>query len=108
MNKENLKPVVYVKWEESERNWGVRPDGCSLHKTVKDFKNFEKKYWDEMPARAPYEYSRPSSDPTKAYASEWLYREIEGNGIFINQDREFDLKSSKSLVIEKSHVEARK
>ena len=28
------KEVVAVQWEESERGWGVRPDGCSLHVSV--------------------------------------------------------------------------
>ena len=39
-------PVVCQYWEESERGWGVRPDGCSLHLTEADRKQFIKEYWD--------------------------------------------------------------
>ncbi len=28
--------VVVQKWEETERGWGVRPDGFSLHLTDAD------------------------------------------------------------------------
>ncbi len=26
-----MEEVCMQYWEESERNWGIRPDGCSLH-----------------------------------------------------------------------------
>ena len=31
--KDNKNEVVVQKWEESERGWGTRPDGFSLHLT---------------------------------------------------------------------------
>ena len=42
------KGPVYVafkqNWEESERGWGIRPDGCSLHETVDDCVAYRKTY----------------------------------------------------------------
>lgn len=39
------KEVVAVQWEESERGWGVRPDGCSLHVSVEEAKEYQKKHF---------------------------------------------------------------
>lgn len=55
--------VVIQTWMESERGWGVRPDGYSLHRTNADLEAYVKKYWDGMPDKAPAEYSRPAGDP---------------------------------------------
>ena len=33
VDKRHLKEIFFVSWEESERDWGSRPDGCSLHMT---------------------------------------------------------------------------
>ncbi len=53
-------PVVRLDWEESGRGWGIRPDGCSLHKTIEDSNKFVKEYWAGMPDEVPDEYSRPA------------------------------------------------
>lgn len=51
--------VAYViTWTESERGWGQRPDGASLHLTQEDVKKYIKKYWDGMPDDVPHEYSK--------------------------------------------------
>jgi hypothetical protein len=60
----DIHPVVRVDWVESERGWGQRPDGYSLHLTREDAEAFIKDYWDKMPDRGPRgevpdEYSRP-------------------------------------------------
>lgn len=55
--------VLCQKWEESERGWGVRPDGYSLHASEEDLKQYTKEYWARMPDEAPDEYSRPSGAP---------------------------------------------
>jgi hypothetical protein len=63
-----IHPVVRLDWEESERGWGIRPDGYSLHLTKEDSEAFVKEYWDTMPDRGPNgevpdEYSRPDDEP---------------------------------------------
>lgn len=47
-------------WEETERHWGIRPDGFSLHLSESDYKQFVKEYWDSMPDSAPEIYYRPA------------------------------------------------
>ena len=39
-----MKKVYLQHWEESERGWGIRPDGCSLHLTLEDRKKYIEKY----------------------------------------------------------------
>ena len=62
MEKENkiLGLCIAQRWEESERGWGVRPDGYSLHRTEEDLKAFIKAHWDSLPDDPPDCYSRPS------------------------------------------------
>lgn len=55
--------VVVQKWEESERGWGVRPDGYSVHPNGAALKRYVSAYWAGMPNQAPDEYSRPSGTP---------------------------------------------
>ena len=55
--------VFCQKWEESERGWGTRPDGYSLHFNEGDLKKFIRDYWDGMPDEVPNEYSRPDGTP---------------------------------------------
>ena len=95
-----LEEVVYVSWEESERGWGTRPDGCSLHLTESDFQAFEKEYWKRMPHEVPDEYSRPAGEPVIAYVNKKIYKDIKKskNGIRLWSHEESQAAKSKHLV----------
>jgi hypothetical protein len=58
-----LANVIMETWTESESGWGCRPDGCTLHLNLIDCDAYVKEYWAKMPARPPYEYSRPDESP---------------------------------------------
>ena len=60
---EGINQVVCQKWEESERGWGCRPDGFSLHLSYEGLARYIKFYWDSMPNEAPDEYSKPDGTP---------------------------------------------
>ncbi len=96
----DLEEIVYVSWEESERGWGTRPDGCSLHLDEQDYKTFLKEYWDSMPEEVPDEYSRPAGRPVKAYVYPGLYLKIEESkkGLRFWQFQERELVAKKELV----------
>ena len=59
-----------ITWEESERGWGCRPDGFSLHVSQDEADNYIKEHWkreQEFNAKygisgVPDEYSRPVSN----------------------------------------------
>lgn len=55
--------AIIQQAEESERGWGVRPDGCTIHLDDEARKKFWQKYYDTLPKFAPDEHSRPSAPP---------------------------------------------
>ena len=61
----NMHPVWCQDWEESERGWGIRPDGFTLHLSKVDLvvyvRVFYMAYKNE--ASAPDEYTRTSGKP---------------------------------------------
>ncbi len=73
--------VIAQAWEESERGWGVRPDGVSLHLTLNDCQKFRDEYWERERARTggvvPDEYSRESGPPFSKLVSEKIYKALE-------------------------------
>ncbi|OGZ11738.1 MAG: hypothetical protein A3C93_02270 [Candidatus Lloydbacteria bacterium RIFCSPHIGHO2_02_FULL_54_17] len=81
MKKERGKrfQVLCQKWEESERGWGSRPDGYSLHVSEVLREQYIREYWSRMPDQAPDEYSRPDGTPYWCEVSEKTYHEILEN-----------------------------
>jgi hypothetical protein len=60
-------PTVYCQlWEESERGWGQKPDGYSLHLSLEDRSAFIDSYWKDMPDAVQDVYERPRGEPYKA------------------------------------------
>lgn len=82
------KPVVCYEWIESERGWGQRPDGISLHQDSSKAAEYIKEYWASMPkGETPDEYSRPEQRSTVLDVSEDVYDKVtkSKNGIRIWQ-----------------------
>lgn len=54
-------------WAESERGWGIRPDGFTVHREREDIFNFLQEMRAreaiEYQGRVPDEYSYPDGDP---------------------------------------------
>lgn len=71
--------VVRQDWLESERGWGCRPDGYTLHLTKSDRDAFVKAYWDRMPDEVPDEYSRPEGQPTLVDVDEATYEKVKAS-----------------------------
>lgn len=69
--------VIRQDWEESERGWGVSPDGYSLHMTPEDSRAFVKEYWGCMPRNVPDTYARPSGNPYRVTVDEDTYRAVK-------------------------------
>ncbi len=78
-----MKKVVIQEWEESERGWGVRPDGFTMYvdmaahaahieadraQKAEDFKRTH---------AIPDEYSRPSGDPYLIDVDDEVFAKIE-------------------------------
>jgi hypothetical protein len=75
-----MKKVFLQYWEESERDWGIRPDGCSLHLTLEDHNKYVGNvYSDRNSDNVPHEYDRTCGDVIEALVSEDIYNEIDGS-----------------------------
>ena len=71
--------VICQKWEESERGWGTRPDGYSLHLTDEDRKAYIQGYWAGMPDSTPDEYSRPDGTPYRCEVDRETFEKVKAS-----------------------------
>ena len=71
--------IVGQIWTESERGWGQRPDGFTLHDTKESCTAWVKKYWASMPSTSPDTYSFPDGDSFEVYVTEEVFEKITSN-----------------------------
>lgn len=72
--------VVCQEWEESERGWGCRPDGYTLHLTEQDRAAYVQAHWDSLPdGRAPSVYSRPRGTPYEIDVDDETLAKVESS-----------------------------
>ena len=76
-----MKTVLYQEWVESERGWGLRPDGFSLHLSEQDCQKYIKQYWDRMPNKVPDEYERPEGSPRLVSIPDEIYARLISDGL---------------------------
>lgn len=76
-------PVVVQKWEETERGWGCRPDGWTMHLTEEDRAAFVKEFWARqrklLGEETPYEYTRESGSPYIMDVDEETYEKVRAS-----------------------------
>ena len=75
-----MPTLICQKWEESERGWGTRPDGYSLHVGLDALAAYKKACWDRMPPDAPDEYSRTDGEPYECPVTDALVAEVTAAG----------------------------
>ena len=77
-----MKKVYLQFWEESERSWGVRPDGCSLHVSVKDHEKFIEQVYNkrEDEDTVPPEYDRIVGEVIEVMIKDDLYDSFQSSG----------------------------
>ena len=82
------KKVLCQQWEESERGWGSRPDGYSLHINESQRLEFIKNYWASVPKEVPDEYSRPCGTAYLCDVSEEDFEELVNSksGIWVTNN----------------------
>jgi hypothetical protein len=106
--------VICQRWEESERGWGTRPDGTTLHLSEEDLCRFIKNYWDSMPDRingkAPDIYSRPDGDAFPVLVNDILWSDIVNSkkpyGYWIqdNDMKRGEIRRVTALELQKLHL----
>lgn len=81
VERKGLLALYAIVWEESERGWGTRPDGYSLHNSKDEAIKFIRDYQSKLPKEVPDEYSRPLSDDARLIeVSESLYDYVKEFG----------------------------
>ena len=95
-----MKAAFLDAWAESERGWGQRGDGCTIHLTREDYNAFVKAYWDRMPDEVQDEYTRPDNCLREAVLSDEIYKKLEEseNGIRFWQS-EFNEKKKENEIL---------
>lgn len=75
-----IRTVLAQDWEESERGWGVRPDGFTLHLTLEAHKAYVEAFWKRQKAllgdSTPDEYTRTCGEPKLVEVNETIYRKL--------------------------------
>ncbi len=96
---ENLEKVIRQDWDESERGWGCRSDGCSLHLSIEDRDSYVRDYWSTMPDEAPDEYERPEGEPYAVYIEKELYDQVaqSSNGIRLSKHKLLGCSTGKRI-----------
>ncbi len=70
-----MNRCYFQRWEESERGWGIRPDGCSLHLDS----NCHKRYINEIytirqgEMMVPDEYDRITGPILECFVSDSVF-----------------------------------
>jgi hypothetical protein len=97
-------PVVAQQWEESERGWGVRPDGASLHLTEEDRISYCKDHWNRekklnSSGIVPDEYSRERGQPLVIDVDAKIYKLIKESkyGIMLWQHEWNDILQGRNV-----------
>lgn len=77
-----MKLAILMTWTESERGWGCRPDGASLHLSQESLKKYIADYWAKEKERnpsgvTPHEYTRPDGENGRVcLVTDDLYEDI--------------------------------
>lgn len=61
VNEEQKMKAIALEWEETERGWGTRPDGISIHTTSEEADRYVQAYNDCLHKECPAEYDRPTT-----------------------------------------------
>lgn len=86
---DTVNRVIVQLWEESERGWGVRPDGASLHLTEADRRQYVAWYYATYNSsdEVPDEYTRTSGKPFETIVADDLFELIKNSkyGLMLSQ-----------------------
>ena len=75
-----MENIIFQYWEESERGWGIRPDGCSIHRSLADHKAYVDKMYKGRGEVIPNEYDRVVGDPMPGLISQTLSTKLFDRG----------------------------
>jgi hypothetical protein len=100
-----MNKCVLQFWEESIRDFGIIPDGCSLHIDLDEHRNFLKSFYDKRDGNAPDEYDRIFGDEIVCFISDSLYNNLlDKNSIRLLENEKNNLISMEEIIINYNEV----
>jgi len=72
-----MNKVFLQLWEESERGWGTRPDGCSVHSDLNAHKIYIEESYKDRGDEVPDSYERIIGGVIVAFVDDNLFSIIE-------------------------------
>ena len=95
-----MKKVFLQHWEESERGWGIRPDGCSLHFTLEDRQKYiDSIYKNRNASNVPDEYDRICGEAIEVSIKEELYDSIENGTLRLLRHEMHNLIKLEEIIL---------
>lgn len=96
-----MKKVYLQYWEESERGWGVRPDGCSLHTSLEEHKKYINSIYKEREKHTeiPHEYDRIVGETIEVMIKDDLYDNIEEGSLRLMEHQMNNLIKLEEIII---------
>ena len=100
-----MNRVVLQIWEESERGWGTRPDGCSMHIDSKERERYIQAIYERRKSDAsiPNEYDRIVGEGIEAYIEDALFDLVQkGGSIRLTQYQMNNLMGMEEITIKEA------
>ncbi len=93
-------------WEESERGFGARPDGCSLHIDSSELSMYiDSVYRDRVGNDVPDEYDRVLGFEICAFVGDSLFEKIkESRSVRLDEPSMRNLLSMEELIVKEALV----
>jgi len=97
-----MNKVILQRWEESERNWGTRPDGCSLHLDNINRDNYINDIYKDRKDDVPETYDRIVGTPIDVFIDDSLFEILKVEKSLRLQENELNnLVNLEELIIKK-------
>jgi hypothetical protein len=94
-----MNRCVFQLWEESEKGWGIRPDGCSIHLDEQELKRYISKIYQSRTDVVPDEYERVVGSNVDCFISDTLYdRLLEKGTLRLLENEKNNLVSMEEII----------
>jgi hypothetical protein len=98
-----MNKCVLQFWEESEKGWGIRPDGCTIHLNERFRDSYISKIYSNRSNKSiPKEYDRPVGNPIECFISDSLYEKVDQIGtIRLMEQEKNNLIKMEEIIMKK-------
>ena len=96
-----MNKVILQIWEESERGWGTRPDGCSLHTDSNQRDEYLSSIYKNRGGDVPDEYDRIVGNPIEVFVDDDLYEKVLQKSIRLFENEMNNLIKLEEITIKR-------